>query len=382
MTTTVTGTLTIDGTQVPFTGTLSGDLPTGPTGPTGPAGSGTGTGPTGPTVSPNLTTVPPATEIIDAKGNVWAIAGGEVTVGGVADTSTSGVKSLAFVNENIWQQNEAGMWWWKGSPTAAWLPVAGTNVSPLTGVGPTGPTGPTGGGTGPTGATGPTAPTGPTGTPVSGAITYTPAAGLAALSGSSPTTILDGNGNLGQYFGGTPEPSNAIAPAGDWVNDVTIATGQKATDSGTTAVVTPAGSFPQLLPHAIAIAGNPMPNGIATNLAGMQYMILDVLPRATLSQLSSQFFMVEGAGTFVQANATVTDAGYPGGALTIASGSDLPVGVRTRIKVPLAMMNWPLKGGTAEQETASTWIYKVGLQVNAPSAGVVYELRNWGFTAT
>jgi hypothetical protein len=59
MTTTVSGTLTIDGIQVPFTGTLSQDAPAGPTGPagggpTGPTGStGAGMtgaqGPTGPT---------------------------------------------------------------------------------------------------------------------------------------------------------------------------------------------------------------------------------------------------------------------------------------------------------------------------------------------
>jgi endoglucanase len=48
MTTTVSGTLTIDGASVPFTGTLSQDAPAGPAGPAGPPGATGATGPMGP----------------------------------------------------------------------------------------------------------------------------------------------------------------------------------------------------------------------------------------------------------------------------------------------------------------------------------------------
>jgi len=43
--------------------------------------------------------------IHDAAGNVWTInAAGQVTVNGVADTTTANVAEIAYVNGLVWQQ--------------------------------------------------------------------------------------------------------------------------------------------------------------------------------------------------------------------------------------------------------------------------------------
>ena len=72
--------------------------------------------------------------IIDAAGLWWTINDvAHVAVNGVADTSTANVIAIAFVNDQIWQQNSALRWWYKTTnPTgAAWLPTGGTMQSPL-----------------------------------------------------------------------------------------------------------------------------------------------------------------------------------------------------------------------------------------------------------
>jgi hypothetical protein len=52
-------------------------------------------------------------------------------VNGVADTITSNVVGIAYVNGEVWQENSSDMWWGKASPTASWSPGAGTTTSPL-----------------------------------------------------------------------------------------------------------------------------------------------------------------------------------------------------------------------------------------------------------
>ena len=69
--------------------------------------------------------------ITDAAGNVWGIdSAGQVTIDGVADTTTSQVVELAYVNGLVWQANSQGLWWSKASPAAAWEPPAGTTANP------------------------------------------------------------------------------------------------------------------------------------------------------------------------------------------------------------------------------------------------------------
>lgn len=70
----------------------------------------------------------------DTKGQWWSYnQAGQVTINGVADTTTSGVVGVAWVNGVAWQVNKAGGWWSNPTLTAgAWGPAtsAGT-TSPL-----------------------------------------------------------------------------------------------------------------------------------------------------------------------------------------------------------------------------------------------------------
>jgi hypothetical protein len=75
------------------------------------------------TASPNDTMVlaGATTGIIDASGNAWTItSGGQVAVNGIADTTTANVTELAYVNQEIWQENASNLWWSKASPAAPW----------------------------------------------------------------------------------------------------------------------------------------------------------------------------------------------------------------------------------------------------------------------
>jgi hypothetical protein len=98
----------------------------------------------------NAVIVAPTTAVLtDAAGNTWGISGGtavingggQVLINGVADTSTSNVIQLAYVNGLIWQESSTSFagdptpgtprWWSKASPAAPWSPAQGTTVSPL-----------------------------------------------------------------------------------------------------------------------------------------------------------------------------------------------------------------------------------------------------------
>jgi hypothetical protein len=61
------------------------------------------------------------TAITDASGNTWTITnGGQVAVNGVADATTANVQELAYVNQQVWQENASNLWWSKASPSATW----------------------------------------------------------------------------------------------------------------------------------------------------------------------------------------------------------------------------------------------------------------------
>lgn len=76
----------------------------------------------------------------DSSGNVWGLAGGQVTLGGKPDTSTSSVIQLLDLNGVIWQQSTA-TWsgdptpgtprWWSKTALGPWLPAEGQTASPL-----------------------------------------------------------------------------------------------------------------------------------------------------------------------------------------------------------------------------------------------------------
>ena len=69
--------------------------------------------------------------ITDGNGNVWTIVNGQVEVNGQPDNTTSGVIEMAFVDGNIWQENNADLWWMKTKPSDTWSPGPGTSMSPL-----------------------------------------------------------------------------------------------------------------------------------------------------------------------------------------------------------------------------------------------------------
>jgi predicted esterase len=85
------------------------------------------------TPSANDTTVMAgsAAAITDAAGNKWTITSGkQVAVNGTADTTTSNVAELAYVNGKIWEENAAKLWQGKSSPSAAWSTASSTSPLP------------------------------------------------------------------------------------------------------------------------------------------------------------------------------------------------------------------------------------------------------------
>lgn len=133
--------------------------------------------------SPNGTAIPPATQITDASGNIWTVAGGVISKNGALAGFSANVIQLVYSAGNIYQENTAGQWWLWVPSGSTWIASAGP---PLAG-GATGATGATGakggpGQAGPAGNTGPTGQTGPTGS----------AAAFAAYLASLPTTNPNG----------------------------------------------------------------------------------------------------------------------------------------------------------------------------------------------
>jgi hypothetical protein len=73
------------------------------------------------TTSPNGTTVPSATQIIDGSGNVWTVASGVIYENGALAGYSKSVTLLLYDNNFIYQENSAGGWWsWNGS---TWIPT-------------------------------------------------------------------------------------------------------------------------------------------------------------------------------------------------------------------------------------------------------------------
>jgi hypothetical protein len=71
------------------------------------------------TASPNGTTIPAATQIIDSGGNVWAVSGGVIYENGALAGYSNAVTLLLYDSNTIYQENSAGSWWsWNGS---TWL---------------------------------------------------------------------------------------------------------------------------------------------------------------------------------------------------------------------------------------------------------------------
>jgi hypothetical protein len=72
------------------------------------------------------------TVITDTSGNQWTITnGGQVAVNGTADTTTSNVIELAYVNGTIWEENSSNLWWGETQPNSSWAQDYAGAASPL-----------------------------------------------------------------------------------------------------------------------------------------------------------------------------------------------------------------------------------------------------------
>jgi hypothetical protein len=70
--------------------------------------------------SPNGTSIPSATQIVDSSGNVWTVAGGVIYENGGLAGYSNNVTLLLYDNATIYQENSAGGWWsWNGSTWVA-----------------------------------------------------------------------------------------------------------------------------------------------------------------------------------------------------------------------------------------------------------------------
>lgn len=68
----------------------------------------------------------------DNSDNIWTITSDDyVAANGTKDTTTSGVKEMAFVNGVIWYEDSKNLWRQTTGPGAAWTPSAGQSQSPL-----------------------------------------------------------------------------------------------------------------------------------------------------------------------------------------------------------------------------------------------------------
>ena len=68
------------------------------------------------TASVDGTTIPSATQIVDASANVWTVSSGVIKKNGAAPGYTNAVTLLLYDNAVIYQQNKPGNWWsWNGS---------------------------------------------------------------------------------------------------------------------------------------------------------------------------------------------------------------------------------------------------------------------------
>lgn len=92
-----------------------------------------------PGVSANdaITVAGGTTRLVDANGNFWGLTeadsamGYQVTVDGAIDTTTENVVQIAIVNDTLWQENTAGLWYSKTTPAGTW--TSGTTIDPITG---------------------------------------------------------------------------------------------------------------------------------------------------------------------------------------------------------------------------------------------------------
>jgi hypothetical protein len=85
--------------------------------------------------SPNGTTIPSATQIVDGSDNVWTLSGGVVYEKGALAGYSKNVTLLLYDNNIIYQENASGGWWsWNGTTwVASSVPVTAANTPTISG---------------------------------------------------------------------------------------------------------------------------------------------------------------------------------------------------------------------------------------------------------
>lgn len=69
--------------------------------------------------------------VVDSLGNLWSMVGGQVTVNGIVDATTSNIWKLAYVGGKIWNMDSTFAWQYKTTPTSPWLPTTRTATFPI-----------------------------------------------------------------------------------------------------------------------------------------------------------------------------------------------------------------------------------------------------------
>jgi hypothetical protein len=184
--------------------------------------------------------------------------------------------------------------------------------------------------------------------------------------------IVDANGNLSPFWGGSPTPSGALSGGGNWDPAGLVITQGATSPDGSKALgftSLPGTQWPLWIPFPAAFTGYPSPNGVAVNLAGYTAIELDIWPVTTGSfGLDVSTCSVEGLGSFVGANAVTNDTRLLTARITA------PANQWSTQTVLLSALGVPVSGNTAPM-----WIYKMITQQQVPSAGVPYFIRNMKF---
>jgi hypothetical protein len=97
--------------------------------------------------SPNGTTIPPVSKIVDNQGKAYTVVNGQIAQNGTIDTRTAQVSLLLFYNGLIYQQATSQNLWWStngaGWPNATWTQISGDPRPACTGSGTVSPSGTT-----------------------------------------------------------------------------------------------------------------------------------------------------------------------------------------------------------------------------------------------
>lgn len=182
-------------------------------------------------------------------------------------------------------------------------------------------------------------------------------------------TIIDGNGMLDPFWGGSPAPSSIVNAAGDWAGGWTMTQGAAASDGGKCYHMVPkAGQqWPLWLQHPVGFAGQPTTNGICIDFEGYSGLTLDICPDVANMNLSLQLYDVDGPGEYESPNPPKAPAD---GGLPLVTLPTLPAGVYTTVKLSLASLGLP------DSITGATMAaYKFGFQSHGVLGSV--DIRNF-----